>query len=355
MLAHLTTLAQESVGWQQPTFDWHAFAPEIILVATIVVLILLDLFTSETNKWAQSSIAGIGLLVAMIPVVTLAYDGADRILFGGAYVVDDFALGAQGAVPHRRVRGRPAVDELHRRGRLLGGRVLPADPVLGARHDGHGLGARPRHDLRRARAAVDPGLHARRVAQARPEGQRSRPEVLPDGCVRLGDHAVRHVAALRVQPAAPSWRTSASSTSPWPEPRPFVTLGIVFVHHRLRLQGLGGAVPHVGTRHLRGRAHPGHRVPGRRVEGRRVRGPADPGLRGLLGATERRVASRSSASWPVASMFVGNFIALRQTNIVRMLAYSGIAQAGYMLAPLAVAGTSIARAKPPCGRSSSTS
>ncbi len=38
-----------------------------------------------------------------------------------------------------------------------------------------------------------------------------------------------------------------------------------------------------------------------------------------------------------ASMTVGNFIALRQTNIVRMLAYSGIAQAGYMLAPFAVA------------------
>jgi NADH-quinone oxidoreductase subunit N len=40
-----------------------------------------------------------------------------------------------------------------------------------------------------------------------------------------------------------------------------------------------------------------------------------------------------------ASMTVGNLIALRQTNIIRMLAYSGVAQAGYMLAPLAVAST----------------
>jgi NADH-quinone oxidoreductase subunit N len=39
-----------------------------------------------------------------------------------------------------------------------------------------------------------------------------------------------------------------------------------------------------------------------------------------------------------ATMTVGNLIALRQTNVVRMLAYSGIAQAGYMLAPLAVYG-----------------
>jgi NADH-quinone oxidoreductase subunit N len=46
--------------------------------------------------------------------------------------------------------------------------------------------------------------------------------------------------------------------------------------------------------------------------------------------------------WVLAAltMTVGNLIALRQTNIVRMLAYSSIAQAGYMLVPFAVAGES---------------
>jgi len=38
------------------------------------------------------------------------------------------------------------------------------------------------------------------------------------------------------------------------------------------------------------------------------------------------------------TMTVGNLIALRQTNIVRMLAYSSVAQAGYILVPFAVAG-----------------
>ncbi len=42
----------------------------------------------------------------------------------------------------------------------------------------------------------------------------------------------------------------------------------------------------------------------------------------------------------VLTMTVGNLVALRQTNIVRLLAYSSIAQAGYILVPLAVAGTS---------------
>ena len=37
-----------------------------------------------------------------------------------------------------------------------------------------------------------------------------------------------------------------------------------------------------------------------------------------------------------ASMTVGNLIALRQTNVVRMLAYSGVAQAGFLLAPFVV-------------------
>jgi NADH-quinone oxidoreductase subunit N len=45
--------------------------------------------------------------------------------------------------------------------------------------------------------------------------------------------------------------------------------------------------------------------------------------------------------WVLAAltMTVGNLIALRQTNIVRLLAYSSIAQAGYVLVPFAVAGS----------------
>src|SRR4051812_45928463 len=44
--------------------------------------------------------------------------------------------------------------------------------------------------------------------------------------------------------------------------------------------------------------------------------------------------------WILAAltMTVGNLVALRQTNIVRMLAYSSVAQAGYILVPFAVAG-----------------
>ena len=54
---------------------------------------------------------------------------------------------------------------------------------------------------------------------------------------------------------------------------------------------------------------------------------------------------RAAASWwPVLwvlaalSMTLGNLSALRQTNIVRMLAYSSVAQGGFILVPFAAAG-----------------
>ena len=40
----------------------------------------------------------------------------------------------------------------------------------------------------------------------------------------------------------------------------------------------------------------------------------------------------------IASLIIGNFAALKQTNIVRMLAYSSIAQGGFILLPIALLG-----------------
>jgi NADH-quinone oxidoreductase subunit N len=44
------------------------------------------------------------------------------------------------------------------------------------------------------------------------------------------------------------------------------------------------------------------------------------------------------AALSIATMTIGNLIALQQKQVVRLLAYSGIAQAGYMLLPFALAG-----------------
>ena len=79
-----------------PPFDWHAFAPEIVLVGTILVVLIADLIGPGRNSWQTSRLASIGVLASLVPVLTLAQDGANRSLFGGAYVVDNYALALKG-------------------------------------------------------------------------------------------------------------------------------------------------------------------------------------------------------------------------------------------------------------------
>lgn len=63
-------------------------------------------------------------------------------------------------------------------------------------------------------------------------------------------------------------------------------------------------------------------------------------LRLLVGALPALAADLAPVIWVLAAltMFVGNVVAIAQTNIKRMLAYSSIAHAGYVLMALAVFG-----------------
>ena len=69
---------------------------------------------------------------------------------------------------------------------------------------------------------------------------------------------------------------------------------------------------------------------------------------GFVGARDAGVRRLPAAGdvyepflWVMAAltMTVGNVVALRQTNIVRMLAYSSVSQGGFILMPLAVLAT----------------
>jgi NADH-quinone oxidoreductase subunit N len=82
----------QAAEWTSPYVDYHALAPEIILGAFVCIVLVVDLFLDERNRWATSTISGLGLLACLVPIVTLAVDGDDRVMFDGAYVVDNFAL-----------------------------------------------------------------------------------------------------------------------------------------------------------------------------------------------------------------------------------------------------------------------
>ena len=81
------------IPWQAPTIDYHAIAPEIVLAAGICLIILVDLFVSESKKWVTSTLTGFVMLTALVPVLTLAVsDNNVRSLFDGRYVIYEFAL-----------------------------------------------------------------------------------------------------------------------------------------------------------------------------------------------------------------------------------------------------------------------
>mgnify|MGYP005819711283 CR=1 FL=1 len=93
MIAAAFGLLAQASDWKAPDIDWHALAPELVLVVGINVVLAIDLWLDASKKWMLATIAGFVMLGAFVPVVTLAVVGDDvRSLFDGRYVVDDFSL-----------------------------------------------------------------------------------------------------------------------------------------------------------------------------------------------------------------------------------------------------------------------
>jgi len=73
-----------------PPIDFHAVLPELILAGTLLVVLFVDLFLPRDRKWWAMPISFIGMLATLIATLTLI--GTTRVTFGGSYVVDDFAV-----------------------------------------------------------------------------------------------------------------------------------------------------------------------------------------------------------------------------------------------------------------------
>ncbi len=70
--------------------DYHALAPEIILAATLLIVLIADLFLRPERKWFAMVLSFIGTAGALVATLTLM--GETRSSFGGTYVVDSFAV-----------------------------------------------------------------------------------------------------------------------------------------------------------------------------------------------------------------------------------------------------------------------
>jgi NADH-quinone oxidoreductase subunit N len=76
--------------------DYLALAPELIVVVTILVVFALDMLLPLSRKYWAATAAVAGTALALVPLGLLAIEGGTRSMFDGSYVSDDFALVLKG-------------------------------------------------------------------------------------------------------------------------------------------------------------------------------------------------------------------------------------------------------------------
>ncbi|MPZ89183.1 MAG: NADH-quinone oxidoreductase subunit NuoN [Nitriliruptorales bacterium] len=74
------------------TYDLFALAPELALLATALLVLLVELFLHGERKRLVNPLAFIGVGASLALVIALAIDGTTRSSFGNMFVVDSYAL-----------------------------------------------------------------------------------------------------------------------------------------------------------------------------------------------------------------------------------------------------------------------
>ncbi len=72
--------------------DYLALGPELVVIATMLGVFTLDLLLPRSKKFWTATMAVAGTALAAVPLVILAVEGTSVSMFDGSYVVDDFAI-----------------------------------------------------------------------------------------------------------------------------------------------------------------------------------------------------------------------------------------------------------------------
>ncbi|CAN5661289.1 NADH-quinone oxidoreductase subunit N [soil metagenome] len=330
MLASVLAQAQ---GFDAPHIDWHALAPEVILVATIVVALLIDVFTEDYNKGLVSSVVGLGILASFVPLITLGLDDHARSMFGGAYVVDDFALVLKGVF---LVAGYLTVllstnaiaEGDYHEGEYY---LLLLSSVLGMT-----IMASSR-DL----ISIFVALEMLSIPAYLLASWRKRTQTGIEAGMKYYLMGVFATAVMLYGMSLIFGGTGTTLLSGIGEAidgsfgrQPVAVLGIVFV-----IVGFAFKISAVPFHNWAPDTYEGAPTP---VTAFLSVASKTAGFVAILQLVFIGFLGRTDTIRPfmfvlaVLTMTVGNVIALRQTNVVRLFAYSSVAQAGFILAPLAV-------------------
>lgn len=332
----IASLLAAAADFTAPTIDYHALAPEIILAAGICVVLLVDLFVEERQRWITSTLTGMVLLAAFVPVVTLSVIGGDvRSLFDGRYVIDEFAL---------------VVKALF----LLAGYVvvlLSSNEVEeGHYHQGEyyvllltSITGMVMMGSARDLVSIFVALEFLSIPAYMLAAWRKRDRKSNEAGVK---YYLLGVFASAVMLYGMSLLYGVTGTTLLTGIGPAITLdgnigGVEVVAVAFVLIGFAFKVSAVPFHQWAPDVYEGAPTPVTAFLSVASKAAGFVALVVLIYLAFPNAADvYQPLLWVLAalSMTVGNLLALRQTNIVRMLAYSSISQGGFILMPLAVAG-----------------
>ena len=328
------------LAFTRPSLDWHALAPELTLLAFGTLITIVDIIWDDRSKQTMPTLAGIGLLATLVPILTLAVDGTERSMYGGAYVVDDFSLVLKALfLISGYIVVLMSVDYI-REGDYYENEyyTLMLTSLLGM------VMMSSSRDLVSVFVALELlSIPAYMLAAWRKGGPRSNEAglkyylmgVFASAVMLYGMSLVYGLAGSTTFDVIAQELGSGSSN-------PVAVLGILFV-----LIGFAFKVSAVPFHTWAPDTYEGAPTP---VTAFLAVASKTAGMVALIQLVFVAFLVRDDVIQPffwlisALTMTVGNLIALRQTNIVRLLAYSGIAQGGFMLVPFAVAADAPARA-----------
>jgi len=333
-----------AAGFTAPALDYHALAPEIVLTSVLLLVLVADLFLGEERKWLVANLAGFGLLATMVPIVSLAVsDGPPvRSMVGGAYVIDDFALVLKGfflltGYVVLLMSARYVEEGDYYEGEFY---FLILCSILGM------VVMASSRDLISIFVALETlSIPAYMLAGWRKRDLKSNEASLKYYLLGVLASAVMLYGMSLIFGYTGSTLLTeiGDKVGGTIDAQPIVTVGIFLI-----IVGFAFKVSAVPFHAWAPDTYEGAPTP---VTAFLSVASKTGGFVALFQLIFVAFLGRDDVWGPlfgvlaVLTMTVGNLVALRQTNIVRMLAYSSIAQAGYILVPFAVAGTNSAAAE----------
>ena len=331
MLASVLSAAE----WVRPYLDYHGLAPEIVLTLVAVSILIADMFVDETRKYLITTWAGVGVALAAVPLLTLAASSdGPRVMFGGGYVVDKYALLLKGLFLMSGYLVLLMSSNYLAEGDYYEGEYsfLLVCSLLGM------LVMASSRDLITIFVAVETiSIPAYMLAGWRKRESKSNEAMLKYYLLGVVASAVMLYGMSLVYGLTGATKLSAIADSV--SGRGLSPLLIVAIF--LTLVGFGFKVSAVPFHQWAPDTYEGAPTP---ITAFLSVASKTAGFVAITQVVFAGFLGRSDVwrpmFWVLAAltMTVGNVIALKQTNIVRMLAYSSVAQAGFILAPFAVAG-----------------